>query len=72
MIVIYSKPGCAYCTRAKALLTQRGLEFEELMLGVNFNREFLLEKFPNAKTFPQIEVTGIGIGGYEELVIMLG
>ena len=36
------------------------------MLDQDFTREQLLEKFPNARTFPQITIDGLGIGGYQE------
>ena len=71
IVKIYSKPNCPYCTRAKTLLKNKGIDYEELVLGVNFNREFLLELFPEAKTFPQISIDGKGIGGYEELVNLI-
>jgi glutaredoxin len=68
---IYSKHNCQYCTRAKALLTSKGLEFRELILGEDFTKDDLLSWFPNAKTFPQIEVYNEGtptyIGGFMEL-----
>ena len=38
----------------------------KLNLNKDFNREQLLEKFPNAKTFPQITIDGKSIGGYTE------
>jgi glutaredoxin len=33
----------------------------------DFNREEILEQFPNAKTFPQIRVNGTPIGGFDKL-----
>ena len=38
----------------------------KLNLNEDFNREQLLEKFPNARTFPQITIDGKSIGGYTE------
>ncbi len=52
MLTLYSKPDCTYCTQAKDLLTARKVEHSILMLGTDFTREALLEKFPEAKTFP--------------------
>ena len=40
--------------------------YDKYMLNEDFNREQLLEKFPYAKTFPQITIDGIHIGGYTE------
>ena len=36
------------------------------MLNEDFNREEFTEKFPNARTFPQIIVDGELVGGYQE------
>jgi glutaredoxin 3 len=37
------------------------------MLDEDFTREELFEKFPTARTFPQIVVDGESIGGFTEL-----
>lgn len=68
MIEMYSRVGCHYCTMAAELMRSRGIEFMEQKLDVNFTREYLLEKFPNARTFPVIVIDGYHIGGYTELV----
>ena len=67
MIEIYGKPQCPFCDRAKALCEQDGLEYVYKQLDVDFTREELFEKFPGARTFPQITVDGQSIGGYTEL-----
>ena len=67
MIEIYSRDGCQYCKMAAELLKQKNIDFLEHKLDVNFTREYLLEKFPTAKTFPVIVVDGYNIGGYSQL-----
>jgi glutaredoxin 3 len=73
--LIYSKPNCSFCTRAKALLTVKGYEYYEQILGEDYTRDDLLSWFPNARTVPQIELEDEGsttyIGGYTELVSYL-
>lgn len=69
---VYTKHNCRYCTQAKALLTNKGLEYRELVLGEDYTRDELLSWFPLAKTFPQIEVfdeagSSTYIGGFTEL-----
>lgn len=39
--IIYSKENCINCVRAKALLTARGIEFEEKMAGVDYDVDYL-------------------------------
>lgn len=66
-IVVYSKPNCPYCVKAKRLLDQMGLPFTERVVGVDATREQLLEAAPNARTVPQIIIDGKVIGGYDQL-----
>ena len=67
MIEIYGKPQCPFCDMAKVLCTKEQKEFTYYQLGADFGREEMLEKFPTARTFPQIIVDGEKIGGYQEL-----
>ena len=66
-IAVWSKPTCVYCDMAKRLLDQKGLEYTAVMLGEEFTREDVVAKFPNARTFPIIEIDNEYIGGYNEL-----
>ena len=65
--VIWSKYNCPYCDQAKALLTQRGIQFEERKIGDGYTKEELLEAVPNARTMPQIFLNDQLIGGFTEL-----
>ena len=65
--VVWSKYNCPYCDQAKALLTQRGIAFEERKIGDGYTKEELLEAVPNARTVPQIFLNDQLIGGFTEL-----
>ena len=65
MIQIWGKPGCPSCVAAKNLCESRQYTYEYKQLGEDFEREFILETFPGARTFPQIVVNGNKVGGYE-------
>ena len=65
--VVWSKYQCPYCDQAKALLTQKGIKFEEKKIGDGYTREDLLEAVPNARTVPQIFLDEELIGGFTEL-----
>ena len=70
-IQIYSKANCVFCNKALDLAQKIDANYEEhtydkYMLNEDFNREQLIEKFPYAKTFPQITIDGIHIGGFIE------
>ena len=72
-IEIYGKTQCPYCDMAKRLAqriveesSQQNHTYNYYQLDQDFNREEILEKFPGARTFPQIMVDGKKIGGYTE------
>ena len=71
MIEIYSKDQCSYCVAARTLLTERGVQFIEKKLNKDFTREWLLETYPSARTFPVIVVDGFHIGGFIQLTEMI-
>lgn len=70
--VIWSKPSCPFCVRAKTLLEQKGIEYEERVIGSGWSKEQLLESVPNARTVPQIFLDGALIGGYTDLRAKIG
>ena len=67
MIEIWSKPQCVFCDKAVQLCQMKELEFKKYMIDVDYSRDDLMDKFPNARTFPQITMDDVYIGGYTEL-----
>jgi len=69
-IQIYSKPNCVFCDKAKSLLKNLGMTYEEKMFGKDFNTpEELYEAVgKQVRTMPQIVIEGELIGGYNQLV----
>ena len=65
--IVWSKYHCPYCDQAKALLTQKGIEFEERKIGDGWTKEDLLEAVPTARTVPQIFLNEELVGGFNEL-----
>jgi glutaredoxin len=70
-VIMYSKDNCAFCDKAKNLLKMKAIEFIEYKLGKDFDRDTLLEQFPEARTFPVITLDKKYIGGYNELYDLL-
>jgi glutaredoxin len=66
MILIYGKPQCPFCDKAKALCEQRGFAYEYKSLDTDYTKEELLETFPGARSVPQIVINGLKVGGYEQ------
>lgn len=57
---------------AKALLRSKSIVFEERKLGESWSKDDLLAAVPTARTVPQIFGDNRLIGGYNELVKLLG
>jgi glutaredoxin 3 len=65
--IVWTKPNCPNCDQAKALLKNKGIEYEERNIGVDWTKEQLLEAVPTARTVPQIFMGEEYVGGYTEL-----
>lgn len=65
-VTVFSRNGCAYCAKAKGLLRDAGIEFEELVLNRDYS-DRTLRAVSGATTFPQVFVSGEHIGGADEL-----
>ena len=66
-IQVYTTRWCGYCVRAKALLEQHGLEFEEILLDDDPAFRQTVFDATGGWTVPQIVIDGKPIGGYVEL-----
>lgn len=68
-VVIWSKPDCPFCVRAKYQFDKVGVEYVEKMIGFGgISKEDLLAVAPNARSVPQIFIDDELIGGYNELM----
>ena len=64
-IEIYTSQGCGYCSAARSMLRNMGLDFKEFDLTRDGSgRQKLIER-TGRRTVPQIFVDGESIGGYE-------
>ena len=61
--IVWSKPACPYCDKAKNLLKHKGIEYEEKNIAQGYKIQDLLEMVPNARTMPQIWLDNEHIGG---------
>ncbi len=66
-VKIYSKDYCPYCVRAKNLLREKNIVFEELMMDENPEEYSKLKARTGMMTVPQIFIGDKFIGGYTEL-----
>ncbi len=70
-VEIYTKWGCPYCHRAKALLEEKGVHFEEYDVTMGGPKRAEMEqRAPGAGTVPQIFINDRAIGGCSELMAL--
>lgn len=67
-VEIYTKMFCGYCVRARRLLDQKGVPFEEydITLGGEKRAE-MLQRSHGRTTVPQIFIDGRHVGGSDDL-----
>ncbi len=64
---VYTKPLCPFCHRAKALLSRKGVEFEEIDVEGKDDLRVWLAETSGQKTVPQVFVGDRPLGGYADL-----
>lgn len=65
-ISIITKPGCPFCAKAKQLLHDKGMRFEEIVLGSDAT-SVSLKALSGRSTVPQVFIDGRHIGGSDDL-----
>ena len=67
-VEIFTKWGCPYCVRAKALLDRKGVAYEEYDITMGGpKRDEMLARVPGASTVPQVIVDGVPLGGCDDI-----
>ncbi len=61
-VLLFTKPGCSFCTKAKKLLSDKGMLFEEVASSPRN-----LRAVSGKSTTPQVFIDGHYVGGSEEL-----
>ena len=70
-VEIYTKAFCGYCARAKALLNDKGVAFEEYDITMGGpKRAEMLERSRGGSTVPQIFIDGQHIGGSDDMAAL--
>ena len=69
-VTVFSREGCPYCVRAKGMLHDAGIQFEELVLNRDFS-ESTIRAVSGMTTVPQVFIDGERIGGSEAVAAYL-
>lgn len=65
---VYTKANCEYCEYAKELLGDRGVAFEEVAVGEDYERRGWLAWATGQRTLPQVFIDNTPIGGFADLM----
>lgn len=65
-VSVMTRKGCPFCVRAKGMLRDAGIEFEELLLNRDYT-DRSLRAMANATSVPQVFINGERIGGADSL-----
>lgn len=66
VVSLFAKVGCPFCARAKGMLKENGIDYEEITLGKDITTRSL-RAVTGATTVPQVFIDGKLIGGSEAL-----
>jgi len=71
-IEIYTKATCPFCHRAKALLDQKGVNYQEIPIDGDADMREVMIKRSGRTTVPQIFIDTQHIGGCDDLFALDG
>lgn len=68
-VVVYTKDNCVWCVRAKELLKNLNIPYEEKKLGTDYTKDDLIALLGRETniTVPQVLTDGKLIGGFDAL-----
>jgi len=65
-VTIFTREGCEYCVRAKGMLNDAGIQYEELVLNRDYT-EASIRAVSGMSSVPQVFINGDHVGGSEDL-----
>lgn len=65
-VTVFTRPGCPFCARAKGMLHDAGIDFDELMLNRDYKNQ-TLRAVAGVDMVPQVFINGELIGGSDKL-----
>jgi glutaredoxin-like protein len=69
-VTLFTRKGCPFCARAKGMLNDAGIAFDELLLNQDYN-EVTLRAVAGSSMVPQVFINGEHIGGSDDLEAFL-
>lgn len=70
VVRVYTTPWCGYCSAACKLLSQKGVQYEEIDVGSDSNLRREMTELSGRRTVPQIFIDTQPIGGYDDMAAL--
>ncbi len=69
-VIMYATRFCPYCMRARRLLKNKNVEFEEIRVGSGNSLWREMEEKSGRNTVPQIFINDESVGGYDDIALL--
>jgi glutaredoxin 3 len=69
-VVLYTTDWCGYCARARALLDERGVKYEDIDVDAVSGARAQMRERSGRTTVPQIFINEAPIGGADDLAAL--
>ena len=70
-VTIYTRAFCPFCSRALKLLSDKGVDVEEIDAGMSPERKAeMVQRSRGGRTFPQIFIGNDHIGGCDDMMAL--
>lgn len=66
-VTIYTTAYCGFCTRAKRLLSQKNVRYNEINVEERPDLRAWLVKASGQRTVPQVFINGKSVGGFSDI-----
>ncbi|MEO8877270.1 MAG: glutaredoxin [Polyangiaceae bacterium] len=66
-MIVYSRPGCMFCSQVEGLLRNAGIRFEAIEITSREEQDGLISRF-DTRSFPVVLVDGEFLGGFTHIV----
>lgn len=66
-VVLFVEAGCSFCATTRRYLRAKGVEVSEIEVGGNEEAREVLRRMTGSSMVPQIFISDVHVGGYEDL-----
>ena len=69
-VTMYSTRFCPYCMRARSLLSNKGVTYEEIDVGSDTSLWQKMQALSGRDSVPQIFINEEAVGGYDDIALL--